>query len=109
MYTGYIPSRVLRSLAQQTLSFYEHRELSQIAAISPHISSGTCFGDSGGPLACNQTGQWRLVGLLSYVITPENTEHCSGLVPEVYSRVEFYTNFFEGNGNYVDLSTGVIV
>ena len=98
---------MLQSLTQQTLSFYEHREISQIAAISPRFEAGACFGDSGGPLACNQTGQWRLVGLASHVETPDDYEDCSAIEPDIYSRVEFYSNFFEGNSNYFDLSNGV--
>ena len=95
----------MQSLAQKTLSYYEHRERSQIAAISGHFPAAGCNGDSGGPLACRmENDEWRLVGLLSYGTFPEGLEKCLGLFPDVYMRVANYSKFFEGNNNYTHLS-----
>ena len=99
----------LNSLAVRTRSLYDHQNPSQIAAMSKRFPADTCNGDSGGPLACNVTGQWLIVGILSggQKSPPGFTEECMGFEPEVYSRVSFYTEFFEGTGTFSNLSSGV--
>jgi len=52
--------------------------------------SSACTGDSGGPLACNRSGAWYLVGAASYVYGD-----CSIQYPTVYSGVAYHRNWIK--------------
>ncbi|XP_067940309.1 chymotrypsinogen A-like [Watersipora subatra] len=52
-------------------------------------SSGSCSGDSGGPLQCVRSGRTNLVGIVSW-----GTSDCTTPgYPGVYTRVTYYTNW----------------
>ena len=83
-----------------TLAFNEHPVEWEIAAISSRPETGLCYGDSGGPLACNMSGQWRLVGIVSHIkLNFSYSYNCAVGLPDFYMRVGYYTQFFNGNYN----------
>ena len=49
-----------------------------------------CNGDSGGPLACNSGGQWKLVGAASFVYGS-----CSTSYPSVYANVPYFRDWIK--------------
>merc|ERR1712012_5325 len=49
-----------------------------------------CTGDSGGPLACNKDGVWKLAGAASYVYG-----NCETRAPSVYTRISHYRQFIK--------------
>ena len=82
----------------RTLAFNEHPVEWEIAAISSRPETGVCFGDSGGPLACNMSDQWRLVGIASYIKNKFSYSYmCAVGLPDIYMRVGYFTQFFDGN------------
>ncbi|XP_063226626.1 tryptase beta-2-like isoform X2 [Bacillus rossius redtenbacheri] len=48
-------------------------------------STGTCVGDSGGPLQCKQHGRWFLAGITSF-----GSGCAKPGYPDVYTRLSFY-------------------
>ena len=54
--------------------------------------SGACNGDSGGPLSCNVSGTWKLVGVTSFGVAG-----CSPSFPSVYTNVAYYRNWIKGH------------
>ncbi|WII71768.1 trypsin-like serine protease [Bdellovibrio sp. 22V] len=50
--------------------------------------TGTCFGDSGGPVYAMERGEFKLIGVTSKVARKENGHRCLG--SSIYSRVDFY-------------------
>jgi secreted trypsin-like serine protease len=60
-------------------------------------TQGVCNGDSGGPLrAPGADGQWRQVGITSYVSTRQQGA-CTGAGPDGYTRVANYFDWIQGN------------
>jgi secreted trypsin-like serine protease len=60
-------------------------------------TQGVCNGDSGGPLrAQGADGQWRQVGITSYVSTRQQGA-CTGAGPDGYTRVANYFDWIQGN------------
>merc|ERR1712121_83842 len=51
-------------------------------------TSGSCNGDSGGPLACKVDGQWKLVGATSWGLYG-----CPTTAPSVYARVSYFRDW----------------
>merc|ERR1712198_1733 len=49
------------------------------------LGSSACSGDSGGPLACKQDGEWTLFGAASFVFG-----NCAVWAPTVYTNVFYY-------------------
>ena len=102
-------TRRLNHLSQRSRSFDKHRVASQITAQSSRIFAGGCYGDSGGPLACQppgQRGKRLLVGLASYSQSNSFFRNCAAGFPDVYTRVANYTDFFTATGPSVVLSGG---
>ena len=101
-------TRRLNHLSQRSRSFYNHTVASQITAQSSRIFAGGCYGDSGGPLACQPPGQrgQRLVGLSSYSQTMGSIPKCAAGFPDVYTRVAHYADFFTATGPSVVLAGG---
>ena len=50
-----------------------------------------CNGDSGGPLACNQGGQWKLLGAASFVY--KSGGKCLTYYPSVYANVPHFRDW----------------
>lgn len=60
-------------------------------------TQGVCNGDSGGPLRSpGADGQWRQVGITSYVSTRQQGA-CIGSGPDGYTRVANYFSWIQGN------------
>jgi hypothetical protein len=55
------------------------------------IFSGACYGDSGGPLIANNSGQVSVIGITNYI----SSEGCDVEVPTVFARVKFYIPFIQ--------------
>ncbi|XP_061911760.1 serine protease 27-like [Entelurus aequoreus] len=51
-------------------------------------NKGTCFGDSGGPLQCNQGSVWIQAGITSFGIPC-----ATGQAPDVYTRVSYFQDW----------------
>ena len=51
-------------------------------------NAGACAGDSGGPLACQKNGQWKLVGDTSFVFGD-----CLTYYPTVYGRMPYFVSW----------------
>jgi len=54
--------------------------------------SGSCNGDSGGPLSCNVGGRWKVAGVTSWGISG-----CSPNYPSVYARVSHFRSWIQQN------------
>jgi len=52
--------------------------------------ASACFGDSGGPLACNHRGKWVLVGDASFVISQCRTD-----MPNWYGNISFFRDWIK--------------
>ena len=66
------------------------------AGFSKKNTTGTCYGDSGGPLICHQNGHTVLAGITSWGLPGCKTE-----MPSVFTRV---ANYIEWIHNYMEKS-----
>ncbi|XP_035828511.1 mast cell tryptase-like [Aplysia californica] len=62
--------------------------------------TGACFGDSGGPLMCQQEGRFYVAGVMSWLI-----KNCSGHnFPNVFTRVPNYMDWLYEQLDYFEWS-----
>uniref|UniRef100_A0A8C1EQF7 Uncharacterized protein n=1 Tax=Cyprinus carpio carpio TaxID=630221 RepID=A0A8C1EQF7_CYPCA len=62
-----------------------------------NADKGTCYGDSGGPLQCEQDSVWILAGVT-------NPSSCgTGIAPDIYARVSKFQNWIMENVNGTDI------
>uniref|UniRef100_A0A8C1XRN5 Uncharacterized protein n=1 Tax=Cyprinus carpio TaxID=7962 RepID=A0A8C1XRN5_CYPCA len=62
-----------------------------------NADEGTCYGDSGGPLQCEQDSVWILAGVT-------NPSSCgTGIAPDIYARVSKFQNWIMENVNETDI------
>merc|ERR1712004_956320 len=86
-------NRIPNVLQEVNISIYKHKmcELRMAGIGDFHIclggtgESGSCVGDSGGPLACKVGGTWTLAGATSWGLAG-----CPVKFPSVYSRVSHF-------------------
>lgn len=64
-----------------------------ICAYQPY--SGTCYGDSGGPMTCTHNGEPILAGIVSWVYTRNG--RCDDVKPSIYARLSHYKQFILDN------------
>uniref|UniRef100_A0A146LWJ7 Chymotrypsinogen 2 n=2 Tax=Lygus hesperus TaxID=30085 RepID=A0A146LWJ7_LYGHE len=80
--------RIMRQYAGRTWFGFFGYELmnSQLCSQYSRYFTGTCFGDSGGPLIMRERdGRWTLVGVTSF-----GDKKCTGEVPSVYTNVAIF-------------------
>ncbi|XP_026133415.1 uncharacterized protein LOC113112189 [Carassius auratus] len=59
-------------------------------------AEGTCYGDPGGPLQCEQDSVWILAGVT-------NPSCGTGIAPDIYARVSKFQNWIMENVNGTDI------
>jgi hypothetical protein len=73
-------------------TFAEYDSSSSLCAgKSPFTVTAPCFGDSGGPLAYQSGGQWRLAGLVSY----GSSAGCISGSPDGFTRVSTFVDWIQ--------------
>ena len=60
--------------------------------VGKKYKSGSCSGDSGGPLTCKVNGVWKLAGVTSFGVVT-----CSTSYPSVYTRITYYRDWIRQN------------
>ena len=55
------------------------------------VFSGACFGDSGGPLIADNSGNLSVIGITSYI----SAKGCDVEIPTVFARVKYYIPFIQ--------------
>ncbi len=61
--------------------------------------TGTCFGDSGGPVTVYRNNRWILVGIISYghfnKDEGSNMKKCDGSKPSYISKISAYLDYIQ--------------
>lgn len=57
--------------------------------------SGSCNGDSGGPMTCNEGGQRVVAGVTSWGVSSRG--NCMQSYPSVYARTSYFSDFISTN------------
>ena len=52
--------------------------------------TGSCNGDSGGPLSCRVNGKWKLAGVTSWGVA-----NCDPAYPSIYTKVSYYLDWIK--------------